>query len=306
MTLRQKLEQKRLHAAILMIFVAIPLVMFVGYRWLPESWYMPLSLVVLVLTMAPFFMVFEHRRPRAREIVLLAMMCALTVVAHLFFHIVFPIQIGTALIVISGISLGPEAGFLIGAMARFVCNFYMGQGPWTPWQMFCWGLLGFLAGLAFNRNDTDSLKSRSFQVIMGPVLCMVVAFAAAYVSYLIYPGSDGTFVGWRLYMFGALGLLAGTVFQKKRLPVDGLTMALFTFFTVFVIYGGIMNISSMLLSAAQPGGEAISLTALRALYLTGAPYDLMHAGTAAICVFLFGNSMIRKLERIKIKYGIYK
>ena len=100
--------------------------------------------------MLPFFMVFENRKPKAREIVLIAMMSALTVCVHIFFHITLPLQIGTAMIIISGISLGPEAGFLIGAISRFVCNFYMGQGPWTPWQMFCWGILGFLAGMAFN------------------------------------------------------------------------------------------------------------------------------------------------------------
>ncbi|MCU6762620.1 Predicted membrane protein [uncultured Roseburia sp.] len=306
LTLRQKIEKKRLKVAVIMIFIAIPLVMFLGFSFLPESWYMVLSAVVLILTMAPFFMVFENRKPRAREIVLLAMMCALTVVSHIFCHIVFPIQIGTAMIIIAGISLGPEAGFLIGAMSRFVCNFYMGQGPWTPWQMFCWGLLGFLAGLAFNRNNTESVKSRNFKVIMGPVLAMAFAFGAAYLSYLIWPGEDGTFVGWRLYVFGAAGLLAGVILQKKRLPVDGLTLALFTFFTTFVIYGGIMNISKMILSVSQPGGEAMSLDALRVLYITGAPYDFMHAGTATLCVFIFGNSMIKKLERIKIKYGIYK
>lgn len=103
---------------------------------------------------------------------LIAMMSALTVTLQLFCHITLPLQIGTAMIIISGISLGPEAGFLIGAVSRFVCNFYMGQGPWTPWQMFCWGILGFLAGLAFNKVDLDELKSRHFKVVMGPVLCM--------------------------------------------------------------------------------------------------------------------------------------
>ena len=306
MTLRQAIEKKRLRAAAVIIFGGIPLVIFVGMRFLPQSWYMLMSLGVLALTMAPFFMVFERRRPRAREIVLIAMMCALTVSAHLFFHIVLPIQIGTALIIISGISLGPEAGFLIGALSRFVCNFYMGQGPWTPWQMFCWGLLGFLAGLAFNRENIESLKSRNFKVVLGPVLAMVFAFIAAYVSFLIWPGEDTSIVGWRLYVFGAFGLLAGVLLQRQRLPVDGITLFLFTFFAVFVIYGGIMNISKMILSVNLPGGDAVSFDTLRVLYVAGAPYDFMHGITAAVCVLLFGNSMIKKLERIKIKYGIYK
>ena len=300
------MEKKRLHVASLMIFLCIPAAIALGVFVLPKSWYMPLSVVILILTMLPFFMVFENRKPKAREIVLLAMMCALTAASHMFFHIVLPIQIGTALVIISGISLGPEAGFLVGALSRFVCNFYMGQGPWTPWQMFCWGILGFIAGLAFNRSDMNSLKSRHFKVIMGPVLTVVLALLLAYVSFLIWPGNDDSIIGWRLYVFGGAGLLAGVLVQKKRLPVDNLTLALFTFFTTFVVYGGVMNIANVIMSFNHAGSEGFSLSAIRALYVSGAPYDFMHSLTAAICVYLFGNSIIKKLERIKIKFGIYR
>ena len=230
----------------------------------------------------------------------------ITVCAQLFFHMVLPVQIGTALIIVSGVSLGPEAGFLIGAIARFVCNFYMGQGPWTPWQMFCWGLMGFLAGLAFNRSETGGVKSADFKNIMGPLMCIAFAAAAAYVCYLIWPGEDITFFGWRLYIFGAAGLLTGVLMQRKRLPSDNVTLTLFTFFTTFVIYGGIMNICAMVTGSALPGGRPVSLETMRLLFVTGAPYDASHAATASVCVFLFGNAMIKKLERIKIKYGIYR
>lgn len=181
----------------------------------------------------------------------------------------------------------------------------MGQGPWTPWQMFCWGILGFLAGLAFNKVDLDELKSRHFKLIMGPVLCVIFGILIAYVCYQIWPGTDGTFFGWRLYVFGFLGLLAGVLLQRKRLPVDGVTLAIFTFVTTFVLYGGIMNICALVTSAGAPGAE-LSIEQMRLLYISGAPYDAYHGSTAALCVFLFGNSIIKKLERIKIKYGIYK
>ena len=107
-------------------------------------------------------------------------------------------------------------------------------------------------------------------------------------------------------MFGLAGLLAGMLLQRKRLPVDSMTLTLFTFFATFIIYGGVMNICALITSASLPGGQAVTMESLRILYLSGAPYDLFHAFTAALCVFLFGNSMIQKLERIKIKYGIYK
>ena len=305
LTQQEKAAKQRLHVAAELILIGIPIALIVGIKFLPREWYMLLSLIVLAMTIAPFFMVFESRKPKAREIVLLAMMSALVVASHLFFHIVFPIQIGTALIIISGISLGSEAGFFIGALSRLVCNFYMGQGPWTPWQMFCWGILGFLAGFAFNCGNTETLKSRNFKMISGPVLMILFSLLLAYLSFLIYPGQDST-VGWRFYLFGAIGLILGVAVQKKRLPADNITLSLFTFFTTFIVYGGIMNLSSALLSVNGASGKGISLEGLRILYVTGVPYDFFHALTAAVCVYFIGGNIIRKLERIKIKYGIYK
>ena len=307
--------RKRTAVSAFLILGVIPVTVLGGRFLLGSDLYMIGSILIVIYTMIPFFMVFERRKPKAREIVLIAMMAALTVVIHLFFHLTVPIQAGTAMIIISGISLGPEAGFMIGALARFVCNFYMGQGPWTPWQMFCWGLLGFLAGLAFNkvnyeeirdRGFRDELASRSLRMVMGPVLCIAFALAAAYICYLIWPGKDQTFFGWRLYVFGVAGLLGGLLVQRKRLSVDGLTMALFTFFVTFIVYGGIMNICAMVTSAAMPGGRPVSLNTLRILSISGAPYDAVHAGGAAVFIFFFGDMFIKKLERIKIKYGIYR
>ena len=298
--------RKRLALTAVLIFLVIPaliaLTVFLGSRRL----YMPLSLLILVMIMAPFFMIFERRKPRAREVVLIAMMSALTVASHTFFHIAFPVQIGTAMVIISGISLGPEAGFLIGAMSRFVCNFYMGQGAWTPWQMFCWGLLGFLAGLAFNRELSEDGGISNFKKILTPLLCVIFSELVAYISFLLWQGSDGTFFGWRVYLFGIIGLLLAVVFQRGKLKTDNLTMAVFTFVVTFVIYGGIMNFAAMCLSMNEPGSLGIGIKALKALYVSGVGYDFYHALTAAICVFVIGTPMVKKLERIKIKYGIYK
>ena len=298
--------RKRLALTAVLIFLVIPaliaLTVFLGSKRL----YMPLSLLILVMIMAPFFMIFERRKPRAREVVLIAMMSALTVASHTFFHIAFPVQIGTAMVIISGISLGPEAGFLIGAMSRFVCNFYMGQGAWTPWQMFCWGLLGFLAGLAFNREISKQNSIGNFKKMMAPVLCVIFSELVAYISFLVWPGNDKTFFGWRVYLFGIIGLLLAVIFQKGKLKADNITMAVFTFVVTFVIYGGIMNFAAMCLSMNEPGSLGIGVKALKALYVSGVGYDFYHALTAAICVFVIGNPMVNKLERIKIKYGIYK
>ena len=309
--------KKRLSISMVLIFILVPGLIALGLA-LGQRWYLLVSILILVSIMAPFFMIFERRKPKAREIVLIAMMSAIVVTGHLVLHLVFPVQIGTALVVISGIALGPEAGFLIGALSRFICNFYMGQGAWTPWQMFCWGLLGFLAGLAFNRIKLESILEKNperndgIKALLAPGISIVFFEIIAYISILIFPGEGGPYE-WRFYAFGFIGIIIGALLQKKKLPAEGITMAIFTFFTTFVIYGGIMNFAALVTSMAIPGaeytnefGNDINWTAIKTIYITGLPYDLLHGGTAAICVFFFGEPMIKKLERIKIKYGIYK
>ena len=320
----EKSARRRTLTAAFCIFVLMPATIAFSTLVLDGSRYMITSLLIIVYTMVPFFMIFEKRKPKAREVVIIAMMTAITAVSHMFFHVILPVQIGTAMVIISGVALGPEAGFMVGALARFVCNFYMGQGPWSPWQMFCWGLLGFLAGLTFNkvavRNRYEELgeegqaaaaaaleerKKRAFRMVMGPVMCVLFGIVTAYVTYLIVPGKDTTFWGWRVYAFGAAGLLAGALLQRKRMPVDSLSLSMFTFLTTVIIYGGIMNMAAMFTSSGIPGND-ISFNTLRLLYISGLPYDLYHGITAAVCMFVVGNPMIEKLERIKIKYGIYR
>ena len=299
-------HRKRTAVSALLIFIAIPAVIVLGFTLLNDRKYMIVSWIILFMTLAPFFMLFERRKPKAREIVLIAMMSALTICAQLLCRMTIAIRAGTAIIIACGIALGPEAGFLIGALSRFVLNFYEGQGPWTPWQMFCWGLLGFLAGLAFNRASVEKLKSRHFQMIVGPVLCILFAEIVGYRCYLLFPSDGETFFGWRLYIFGAAGLLAGVLVQRKRLPVDDVTLTVFTFFATFILYGGIMNICAMVTAASIPGGNEISWDTMKLLYISGVPYDAAHAGSAAVFNFIFGDKLIRKLERIKLKYGIYR
>ena len=300
-------HRKRTAVSSLLIFIAIPAVIILGFTLFNDRKYILVSWMILAMTVAPFFMVFEKRKPKAREIVLIAMMCALTLCVQLLCRMTIAIRAGTAIIIASGIALGPEAGFLIGALSRFVLNFYEGQGPWTPWQMFCWGLLGFLAGLAFNRATVEKLKSRDFKVVMGPLLCVVFAVLTAYLLYLLFPPVDnGSFLGWRLYVFGAIGLLLGVLVQRKRLPVDDITLTVFTFFTTCIIYGGLMYFCAMVTAASIPGGNEISWDTMKLLYISGVPYDAAHAGSAAIFNFIFGDKIIRKLERIKLKYGIYR
>jgi energy-coupling factor transport system substrate-specific component len=110
-----------------------------------------LSAVFMLLSMVPFFLRFERRRPQAREIVPIAVMAALAAIGRMAFAALPNFKPTTAIVIISALAFGPEAGFITGSVGALVSNFFFGQGAWTPWQMFCWGMIGAIAGLLRNR-----------------------------------------------------------------------------------------------------------------------------------------------------------
>ncbi len=204
--------------------------------------YLLVSMLVLLAVIGSFIWNFEWKRPRAREVVLLALMTAFCVSMNELCAHTIPLHAGTAVVVLAGAGLGPQAGFLVGALSRLLCNFFDGQGPWTPWQMVTWGLLGFLAGCLFHR-------------------------------------------------------------KKRKAGIAWLVI--YTFLSVFLLYGGVMNFAAMLLAhQSDPAGSAVSKEALLGFYMTGIPYDLSHAATASFCMLLLGDRLLQKLERIQIKFGM--
>lgn len=135
--------------SILVIFLLVPLTLWLGTK-VKGRWYYLISTMVVCEIMLPFFFRFESRRPQARELVILAVLAALAAVSRVVFAFSPYLKTITGLIMISGIAFGPEAGFLTGAVAAFASNFFFGQGPWTPWQMFAYGFGGFFAGMIFH------------------------------------------------------------------------------------------------------------------------------------------------------------
>ena len=148
--------KKSILFSLLVIFLLIPATLFLGTRMTGRAYYLT-STLVIIETMLPFFFAFETRKPQARELVLLAVMCALAVAARVVIQIpAFKPILGV--IMIAGIALGAEAGFLTGAVSAFASNFFFSQGPWTPWQMMAYGIAGFLAGLLFHKRRPFAAK----------------------------------------------------------------------------------------------------------------------------------------------------
>ena len=128
---------------ILLPAVLLPAAAVLAALLLPaRRWFIGVFAMVL-LSLLFFLTGFERRRCGARRMVLVAVMAALCVVSR-FLPIVKPVA---ALIILAGLWLGGEAGFLTGALAAVLSNLFFGQGPWTAFQMLAWGLIGLFAGL---------------------------------------------------------------------------------------------------------------------------------------------------------------
>ena len=151
LSLLVKQVKNRTKLAAILIFLAIPLTIVFGSMLLDNRQFYFISLLVIFETMLPFFLIFENRKPEARELVVIAVVAAIGVVGRAIFFMLPNFKPVTAIVIIAGATLGPEAGFLTGAMTAFVSNFFFGQGPYTPWQMFSFGIIGFLTGILFRK-----------------------------------------------------------------------------------------------------------------------------------------------------------
>jgi energy-coupling factor transport system substrate-specific component len=384
----QQIKKRRWIASVAMIIVLMVVFWLFIVLWRGRH-YMLISAFVLVVIMVSFLFVLQQRPPRAREIVLLASLSAFCVLANELCAHTLPLHAGTAMVILTGIACGPEAGFAVGAVSRLVCNFFDGQGAWTPWEMISWGILGYSAGLFFvkpapaarcdnfqnpgSQQDaaarSDNLQNPGFQqdaaarcdnfqnpgsqqdaaarcdnfqnpgfqqdaaarsdnlqnpgsqqeqknekqskkelytTMIAMVGSMLIAQLTAYILYLIQHAPRESFFGWRIYVFGFLGLIAGGLLQRHPLPVNTITMAGFTLFTVFILYGGVMNFATLFLkNMVDSSQNAINIKVLKSLFVAGVPYDFAHAVTAAFCMVIFGKPILQKLRRIQIKYGMY-
>ncbi len=147
---QRKLSKRTLVAAVLIV-LCIPLTIFAGIMYLGNQHYNVTAILVLIECMVPFFLVFESRKPKARELVTIAVLCAIGVAGRSAFFMLPQFKPVLALVIISGVAFGGETGFLVGAVTMLASNVLFSQGPWMPWQMFSMGIIGFLAGILFRK-----------------------------------------------------------------------------------------------------------------------------------------------------------
>lgn len=148
----------------------IPALVAAGILLFPQKQHLLVSLGVAVLALALFLCGFERRQTGSRRMVLAAVMIALCVAGR-FIPLVKPV---TALSILAGMYLGGETGFLVGALSAVLSNFYFGQGPWTPFQMLAWGMIGLAAGWLCRPLKKSRLLLAFFGLLTGIAYSLVM------------------------------------------------------------------------------------------------------------------------------------
>ncbi|MFR7914940.1 ECF transporter S component [Eubacterium ramulus] len=164
---------KRMILSALLILVAIPLTIYIGWNISERQFYIT-SLLIIVYTMIPFFLVFEKRKPQAKELVVIAVMCAIAVVSRAAFIWLPHFKPMTAIIIITGVALGAEAGFLTGAMTGFVSNFIFGQGTVDTVADVCVRNCRFSRRTMLQMRDFEKKKRVSLCVFGGVCVMLIV------------------------------------------------------------------------------------------------------------------------------------
>lgn len=218
---------------VLLPFVILPLTVVLGAVLLREKYYALVILAVLLLTFLFFYSGFERKKVTSRRLVVVAVMTALAALGRVVLTPLPGVTPITALAALTALSLGGEAGFMVGSLAALLSDFYAGQGVWTPFQMFAWGLTGLFAGLL-------AKQLKSSRVLLA-----------------VY------------------GVLAGAAYSL-----------LMDLWSVLWLNGTF----SPALYAAALG--------------TSAPFTLTYAVTNTVLLLLLEKPFCKKLDRIKLKYGL--
>ncbi|MCM1180356.1 MAG: ATP-binding cassette domain-containing protein [Clostridium sp.] len=167
--------RKRTWLPFLIFFIAMPVTIYMGETFLQQRKYYFIAMLLLLEALAAFFLGFEKRSPRTREIMVVAVLSAITVAARAAFYMVPNVKPMAALVILSGVAFGGETGFLVGAISMMVSNIFFEQGPWTPWQMFAMGMLGLVAGIFFQYSTPLTWQKKAALCLFG-FLAVVILY----------------------------------------------------------------------------------------------------------------------------------
>lgn len=167
--MQRRLNKLKKWISYIILLIAVPVVILVGNIVFQGKQYAFISLAVIILSLIPFIMSFEHNDHTTIKLVIIAVMISISVVSRIVFSMIPGFKPVTALVIITAMYFGGECGFITGALTALISNFFFSQGIWTPFQMFTWGIIGSIAGII-----SKYLKSNKVLLIIYGVISAMV------------------------------------------------------------------------------------------------------------------------------------
>lgn len=202
----------------IILCVLVPAAVVAGALLFDERRYAWVILCVTLLSCLPIFISFERNSADAKRLVMIAVMTALSVAGRFLFAALPGFKPVTAMVVITAMYFGSEAGFMTGALSAVISNFYFGQGPWTPFQMFSWGIIGLLAGLFARRLRQSRIWLSAFGVLAGVLYSLLmdiwtVFWADGYFNLTRYIAAVGS-AAWFTAVYAVSNVIFLMLFAK--------------------------------------------------------------------------------------------
>lgn len=161
----------------LIYLVVVPLIIVLSYFLYNLKQYHILSLILAVLALGLLFLNFEKKDLKLEKLVLIAAFVALATVSRILFNVITilpgfnPVS---AIIILIAIVFGGEVGFMVGALTAFISNNYLSHGPWTVFQMFSWGIIGYLSGLFSKILKKNKIILIIFGIFSGIIFSVIM------------------------------------------------------------------------------------------------------------------------------------
>lgn len=170
---KHSVDTKQILSVVLTELIGIPLCIAIGFFFFGDRKYLFISMMTAVLSCIPFWTSLSRGKYSAKKVVLIAVLVAIATAGRSVFFMFPGIKPMAAVVIVTGISLGAEAGFLTGSLTMLLSNMLFGQGPWTPWQMLSMGLIGLLAGLLATAGK-ERMEKRSSLCLFGLISPLVI------------------------------------------------------------------------------------------------------------------------------------
>lgn len=150
--------------------VGFPAFVLMGSTMLNEKYHLAISFLGALAALLLFVTDFEKKKTGTRRIVVVSVMTAMCFIGR-FLPVLMPM---TAFITLTGVYIGSESGFLVGALSVVLSNFYFGQGPWTIFQMLAWGMIGYIAGILANPLKRNLILLMVYGAVAGVLYSFIM------------------------------------------------------------------------------------------------------------------------------------